>query len=29
VEDATHTGATPGVVLRRGDDGMVGQARPK
>jgi N-acyl-D-amino-acid deacylase len=28
VEDATHTGATPGVVLRRGDDGVVGEARP-
>jgi N-acyl-D-amino-acid deacylase len=23
VEDATHTGATPGAVLRRGDDGVV------
>jgi len=28
VEDATHTGATPGVVLRRGDDGVVGEVRP-
>jgi N-acyl-D-aspartate/D-glutamate deacylase len=28
VEDATHTGATPGAVLRRGDDGVVGEARP-
>jgi hypothetical protein len=24
VEDAKHTGATPGVVLRRGADGQVG-----
>jgi N-acyl-D-amino-acid deacylase len=24
VEDATHTGATPGVVLRRAVDGSVG-----
>ena len=24
VENATHTGALPGVVLRRGRDGQVG-----
>jgi hypothetical protein len=24
VENATHTGATPGAVLRRGADGCVG-----
>jgi len=24
VEDASHTGATPGVVLRRAADGTVG-----
>jgi N-acyl-D-aspartate/D-glutamate deacylase len=24
IENATHTGATPGIVLRRGPDGAVG-----